>query len=97
MEVTKKKKKKYLVSGGFFLVDLFSEKKGFKVSVGTKFSKKAVERNKMKRQLREIIRKAMKGENKKIEIIACINKKPADQVIFSKLEKEIKELIKKLK
>lgn len=92
-----KRKKKYPISIGFALVDFFPKKKGFKVSISAKFSKKAVERNKMKRQVREIIREKMKNEERKIEIIACINRKVDEKIKFSDLEREFDALIKKIK
>ena len=64
---------------------------GFVVS--KKFSKKAAERNKIKRRLREIIKKNLPGIKKPKDVIIIVN--PGAENDFKKLEQTIDKLFKK--
>ena len=70
--------------------NLDSSRFGFIVS--KKFSKKAVERNKIKRRLREIIRKELPKIKKPIDVIIIIN--PGLENDFQKLEQAVNKLFK---
>lgn len=73
--------------------NLDSSRFGFIVS--KKFSKKAVERNKIKRRLREIIKKELPKIKKPVDLIVIIN--PGLENDFKKLEKAINKLFEKAK
>lgn len=87
-----------LKSKNVFLKYLSSEVKERKVGfiVSKKVSKKAVERNKIKRRLREIIRKNKKSikENISIIIIALPSLK---NVSFKEMEIEVKNILDLIK
>jgi len=63
--------------------------------VGKNFSKKAVERNKIKRRLREIIQKRIGGIKQGLDIIIVVL--PGAENDFEALNKEIDRLFKKIK
>jgi ribonuclease P protein component len=71
--------------------DLSSSRFGFIVS--KKFSKKAVERNKIRRRLREIIRKKLPKIKKPIDLVVIVN--PGLENDFQKLEQTIDRLFDK--
>lgn len=71
---------------------LNSSRFGFIVS--KKFSKKAVERNKIKRRLREIIKKELPKIKKPIDVVIIIN--PGLENNFEKLEQAINKLLEKV-
>lgn len=71
--------------------DLKSTRFGFIVS--KKFSKKAVERNRAKRVLREIIKIELPKVKTGLDIVILVN--PEMEVDFEKLQKTIKDLFKK--
>jgi ribonuclease P protein component len=72
---------------------LDSSRFGFIVS--KKFSKKAVERNKIKRRLREIMKKELPKIKKPIDLIVIVN--PGAENDFQKLEEMINKLFKEAK
>jgi ribonuclease P protein component len=69
---------------------LASSRFGFIVS--KKFSKKAVERNKIKRRLREIIKEELVKIKKPVDVIIVVN--PGTENDFKKLEETINKLFK---
>lgn len=71
--------------------NLKSTRFGFVVS--KKFSKKAVERNKIKRRLRELVRTKLAEIKKGIDMIIVVM--PGAENDFQKLEKTIDKLFKK--
>jgi len=73
--------------------NLDSSRFGFIVS--KKFSKKAVERNKIKRRLREIIKKELPRIKKPIDVIIIIN--PGLENDFQKLEQMVAKLFENAK
>lgn len=73
--------------------DLDEARVGF--SVGLKFSKKAIERNRMKRQLREVFHK-MLGEIKKgMDIVVIVKKGKNKEDSLEKIDLAINEILKK--
>ncbi|MDP2910404.1 MAG: ribonuclease P protein component [bacterium] len=71
--------------------DLSFSRFGFIVS--KKFSKKAVERNKIRRRLREIIKKKLLPVKEPKDIVIIVN--PGAENDFEKLEQAINSLFKK--
>ncbi|MBU3942712.1 ribonuclease P protein component [Patescibacteria group bacterium] len=71
--------------------DLKSTRFGFIVS--KKFSKKAVERNRAKRVLREIIKIKLPRIKTGLDIVILVN--PETEIDFEKLQRTIKNLFKK--
>jgi len=68
------------------------------ISVGIKISKKAVTRNKIKRQIREILRLSLqKNEIMPGYYLLFIAKKEAEGKEYLELEKEVKNLIGKVR
>lgn len=67
----------------------------FGVVIGLKVAKKANVRNKLRRQIREIIRKEL-GHVKKGFDVMILGKKTALELEYSELEKEILGLFKKI-
>ena len=68
------------------------------ISVGIKISKKAVVRNKIKRQIREILRLSLqKNDIMSGYYLLFIAKKEAVGKEYSELEKEVKNLIGKIR
>ena len=70
--------------------NLDSSRFGFIVS--KKFSKKAVERNKIKRRLREVVKKELPKIKKPVDLIIVVN--PGTENDFQKLEQTINKLFK---
>lgn len=60
------------------------------ISVGVKFSKEAVNRNRIKRQIREIFRKNIDSVKKGFDVVVFINKKDGKEMIDSN---ELEEMI----
>jgi len=73
--------------------DLKYSRFGFVVS--KKFSKKATERNKIKRRLREIIKKKLPMIKRPIDVVVIVS--PGAENDFKKLEETIDVLFKKAK
>ncbi|HPN96205.1 MAG TPA: ribonuclease P protein component [Candidatus Moranbacteria bacterium] len=68
------------------------------IVVGFKFSKKAVERNNMKRQLREIFRKKLDEMEKGFDLVIIAGKKREKETVNIKKTQEITDkLLKKAK
>lgn len=67
------------------------QKKPLLVVVGTSVSKKATERNLVKRRIRAIMRKILKESPKEFTVIA---KKGAASISYGDLEEEILKIIK---
>lgn len=65
------------------------------VIVGLKFSKKAVERNHAKRQIRDLAQKSLPHLKKGFDIMIMIRKKEGEKIIFKKLEQNIIDVFKK--
>jgi len=65
------------------------------VAAGLKFSKKAVERNLVKRQLREMIQKMLPNIKKGFDVLVMIRKKEDERVRVEKLEKNLKQVLQK--
>jgi ribonuclease P protein component len=64
------------------------------VSVGIKFSKKAVERNRVKRQLREIVRLNLKRIKKGFQIVVMV-KSSEKQISGVELKKDLLEALRR--
>jgi ribonuclease P protein component len=77
---------------------LFNEIEDNKIGfvVSKKFSKKATERNKVKRRLREIVRKNKKQIKKGVDII-LIALPSLKGLTFEEIEKEIKNILEIIK
>lgn len=66
------------------------------ISVGLKFSKKAVARNRVKRQLREIIKKEIESVKKGLDILVIVAKKEkTEKISAQELSRMLKEAFKK--
>jgi len=65
------------------------------ISVGLKFSKKAVERNALKRQLREIFRKKIAEMEKGWDVVVMVRKKGPEKIEFSQLEPMVEKVLNK--
>jgi ribonuclease P protein component len=94
--IFKKGKGKYSPILGIKAVDSDLENSRFGIIVSTKISKKAVERNKIKRQIREIIKKHLSNINsgKDIVIITLPKIKEAN---FEQIEKYVIFCLKNLR
>jgi ribonuclease P protein component len=67
-------------------------------SVGLKFSKKASERNKVKRWMREAARKELKNIRPGYEIVFLVNSKyPYEKISFSLMQEKTENLLKQAK
>lgn len=67
-------------------------------SVGLKFSKKASERNKVKRWMREAVRKELENIKPGYEIVFLINSKfPYKKISFNLMQEKAENLLKKAK
>jgi ribonuclease P protein component len=66
-------------------------------SVGLKFSSRATERNRVKRQLREIIRRNLKKIKKGSDLVIYIKKNGKKEFSSVDLEKDLKAALKKTK
>lgn len=64
-------------------------------SIGVKFSKKAVERNRIKRQLRAIIGENIEKFKKGIDVVVMIKKEGEDKISKKDLEKNLISVLKK--
>lgn len=64
-------------------------------SIGIKFSKKAVERNRMKRQLREIFKANLARIKQGLDIVVMIQKGERENIKSTELEKVVKEALNK--
>jgi len=67
------------------------------VVVGIKFSKLSVERNLIKRRLREIFKKYLKGKRikKGVDIVIMARRRDNEKVKFSKFEEDTEKVLKK--
>ncbi|MFZ2975154.1 MAG: ribonuclease P protein component [Candidatus Moraniibacteriota bacterium] len=74
-----------------------SEETRIGFSVGIKFSPKAVERNKAKRQLREIFRKNIKNIEKGLDIMVSLKKSNKKEFSSNDLEQDVLAVLKKSK
>jgi len=63
--------------------------------VGMKFSKKAVERNALKRKLREIFRQEVKNIKEGTDIVVLAKNNPGAEKTSTQLKEIIRELLKK--
>ena len=81
------------ISGGFFDVYESDPEKGkpgtMQVSAGVKVSKKAVERNKVKRRLREALRAVKIPPGKNVRVVALGG---ASQKKFSEIKKALENI-----
>ncbi len=95
-KIFKKGKGKYSSILGIKVINNNLEDSRFGIIVSTKISKKAVERNKIKRQIREIIKKYLPNVNigKDIVVITLPKIKEAN---FEQIEKSFIFCLKKLK
>jgi len=66
-------------------------------SIGIKFSPKAVERNRVKRQLREIFRKNIKEIEKGVDIMVSLKKSNKKEFSINDLERDTLAVLKKAK
>ncbi len=73
--------------------DLEEPRIGFVVSL--RFSKKAVERNLAKRQLREIFRSRLENIKKGADIVVSIRKREGEKIKFDNLKADADELLKR--
>jgi len=64
-------------------------------AAGLKYSKKAVERNLVKRQLRDIVQKMLPRVKKGFDVLVMIRKREEEKVRFEKLEKNIEGVLQK--
>jgi ribonuclease P protein component len=87
---------RFFSSGSFSLKKMLSEKEDLRVafSVGLSFSKKAVERNGMKRRMREIVRKNLSKIKRGYDLI-IMAKKSASELDTRSLEREMMGLFQK--
>jgi len=63
--------------------------------VGIKYSKKAVERNMVKRQLRESFQLNLKKIKKGFDVVVMLRKRDGERVKFKKLEQDIVVVLNK--
>ncbi len=66
-------------------------------SIGIKFSSKAVERNRIKRQLREIFRKNIKKIEKGWDVMVSLKKSGKKEFLMDELERDVLAVLKKAK
>jgi ribonuclease P protein component len=85
------------ISGRFFDVYVSSPKSGKQgergVSVGAKASKKAVDRNKLKRRIREILRVSDNLLGKNVRVIAL---KGSSELKFDEIKNDLNNIFSKL-
>ncbi|MDO9231219.1 MAG: ribonuclease P protein component [bacterium] len=74
-----------------------SEETRIGFSIGIKFSPKAVERNRLKRQLREIFRKYIKKIEKGLDIMVSLKKGGKKEFSINELERDVLAVLKKAK
>ena len=63
--------------------------------VGLKFSKKAVERNLAKRQLREIFQKKLPDIKKGFDMVVMVRKREGEKIMREKLAESAKKILEK--
>jgi ribonuclease P protein component len=87
----------FFSAGNLSLKCAKSEASFFRIGfvVGVKFSPKAIVRNKIKRQLREIFSQQTRLLKKKMDIVIMIKKQ--EKVTFAGLQKDAEKLLKKAK
>lgn len=79
-------------------VDKFKKQLKLAINVGLKVSKKAVERNRAKRQVNEVIRLLMKEEGLKSGFYVLVTAKPAiKEKNYAEISEEIKLLLQRAK
>ncbi|HRY82532.1 MAG TPA: ribonuclease P protein component [Candidatus Moranbacteria bacterium] len=65
--------------------------------VGIKFSKKAVERNRIKRQLREIVRKNIGKIKESFDLVISLKKSSKKEILSKDLERDLMSVLEKAK
>lgn len=65
------------------------------IIVGLKFSKKAVERNKMKRQIRDLFQGKLRNFKKGFDVMVMVRKRDNERIVFKKLEQNIANVIER--
>lgn len=65
------------------------------IIVGLKFSKKAAERNRMKRQIRDLFQGELRKFKKGFDVMVMLRKREGERIIFKKLEQNIAEVIER--
>lgn len=91
---------KTISSGAFLLKSRVGKSEELKIgfSVGVKFSKKAPERNRAKRWMREAVRPMLEKIKSGHQIIFLINSKfPHEQIDFAFVKRGLEDLLKKAK
>lgn len=63
------------------------------IIVGLKYSKKAVERNKMKRQIRDVFQGKLRQFKKGFDVMVMLRKKETERIDFKKLQKNIDSVL----
>ena len=74
-----------------------SEETRIGFSIGIKFSPKAVERNRVKRQLREVFRKNIKKIEKGLDVMVSLKKSNKKEFSINNLERDVLIVLKKAK
>lgn len=94
----------YRFGGSFSSEDIFLKirennlkKTRIGFSIGIKFSPKAVVRNRIKRQLREIVRKEIKNIKKGYDAVISVKKKTKKEFSSQELKNSLLEVLKKAK
>jgi ribonuclease P protein component len=62
---------------------------------GLKFSKRAVERNQIKRQMRDIVKQRLQKLKKGLDVLVMVRKREEEKIYFEKLEKNIDQVLQK--
>jgi ribonuclease P protein component len=65
------------------------------IIVGLRFSKKAVERNKMKREVRDLFQPKLREFKKGFDVMVIVRKKENERIVFKKLQENIKEVLER--
>jgi len=65
------------------------------VIVGLKFSKKAVERNRMKRQIRDLLQGEIRKFKKGFDVMVMIRRKEGERIIPKKMEQNIANVLER--
>jgi len=65
------------------------------IIVGLKYSKKAVERNKMKRQIRDAFQGKLKRFKKGFDVMVMLRKREDERIDFKKLQKNIDAVLER--
>jgi len=65
------------------------------IIVGLKYSKKAVERNKMKRQIRDVFQGKLKQFKKGFDVMVMLRKREDERIDFKKLQKNIDAVLER--